>query len=286
VASTIQPLVEKNANVLEVHCEEAGSMHGDLTKVRQALFNLLSNACKFTDHGTIGIDVSRADGFVTFRVRDTGIGMTTEQRARIFEAFTQGDPSIAARYGGTGLGLTITARFCEMMGGTIDVDSVPGRGTTFAIRLPADARERAPDQAPTEPSQARPEGAPPASAVVLAIDDDPVARDLMQSFLGKEGYRVLAAAGGEEGLRLAREVKPDAILLDVMMPGLDGWSVLTALKSDTLLAKIPVILLTITDNKNMGYALGAAEYLTKPIERERLLATLRKFTRPAPVLGS
>jgi signal transduction histidine kinase/ActR/RegA family two-component response regulator len=283
--STITPLVEKNGNVLEVRCESAGSMHADLTKVRQALFNLLSNACKFTQHGTIGLEVRREGTMVSFRVSDTGIGMTPEQCARVFEAFTQADPSIAAKYGGTGLGLTITSKFCEMMGGSLAVESEAGRGTTFTIRLPADVRDRPPDEPPAAAAAPAPAStASSAATTVLAVDDDPVVLDLVKGFLGKEGFRVLVAAGGEEGLRVARASRPDAIMLDVIMPGLDGWSVLTSLKNDPDLSSIPVILLTITDNKNMGYALGASEYLTKPIEKDRLLAILRKYRKvPARV---
>jgi signal transduction histidine kinase/ActR/RegA family two-component response regulator len=287
VATTIQPLVERNANTLSIRCEpDVGSMRADLTKVRQALFNLLSNACKFTTGGTIDLGVGReADGWLAFVVRDSGIGMTPEQCARVFESFTQADPSIAAKYGGTGLGLTITSKFCEMMGGSISVHSEAGKGTAFTIRLPAEVQDRRADAAAAAAATSQPaaplDHATPAPMTALVIDDDPVVRDLMQSFLGKEGYRVLAAANGEEGLRLARELHPSAITLDVIMPGLDGWSVLSQLKSDPELAETPVILLTITDNKNMGYALGASDYLTKPIERDRLLATLKKHRKLA-----
>ena len=270
----------------------SGSMHADLTKVRQALFNLLSNASKFTTgrHDRLEVGAGRPATGSTFRVRDTGIGMTPEQCARLFESFTQADASIAAKYGGTGLGLTITRKFCEMMGGTISRRersragarrSRSGCPPRCADRR-ADSRRRPPRQ-PAAPRRRPPRPSAPMTALV--IDDDPVVRDLMQSFLGKEGYRVLAAANGEEGLRLARELRPDAITLDVMMPGLDGWSVLTALKADPDLADTPVILLTITDNKSMGYALGASEYLTKPIERDRLLAMLEKYRKLAPALN-
>jgi len=122
------------------------------------------------------------------------------------------------------------------------------------------------------------------TGTVLVIDDEASVRDLMQRFLAKEGFRVVLAAAGDEGLRLARELRPDAITLDVMMPGMDGWAVLTALKADPQLAEIPVVMLTIVDDKNLGYALGAAEYLTKPIERERLVAVLNQYRRDRPVL--
>jgi len=292
VATTIQPLVEKNSNHLEVHCEAGlGTMRADLTKVRQLLFNLLSNSSKFTTAGHIVLDATHkeAPGWVIFRVRDSGIGMTQEQLAKVFDSFTQADASIAARYGGTGLGLTITRKFCEMMGGSITVESEPSSGTTFTIRLPAEVADSKIDSVAAAdalgPSRAASASPRPSQMTALVIDDDPVVLDLMQNFLGREGYRVVSASNGEEGLRLARAIRPNVITLDVIMPGLDGWSVLTAMKSDPNLAATPVILLTITDNKSMGFALGAAECLTKPIERDRLLAMLEKHVRLAPALN-
>jgi GAF domain-containing protein/CheY-like chemotaxis protein/anti-sigma regulatory factor (Ser/Thr protein kinase) len=285
IAAVIQPLAAKNANRLEVLCPETtGAMRADLTKVRQALFNLLSNACKFTDHGTVTLAVRRevhADQeWLRFSVTDTGIGMTSEQLERLFEAFSQADAATTRKYGGTGLGLALSRRLCRMMGGDVTVESESGRGSTFTIRLPAVVAEATEQTSTTAPL----EHAEPGVGTVLVIDDEAAIRDLMQRFLAKEGFRVVAAAGGEEGLRLARELRPEAITLDVMMPGMDGWAVLSALKADSALADIPVIMLTIVDDKNLGYALGAADYLTKPIERDRLLAVLRAHRRDHPVL--
>jgi signal transduction histidine kinase/CheY-like chemotaxis protein len=280
VETTIQPLGEKNANTLMVHRpNNLGAMRADLTKVRQNLFNLLSNACKFTQRGTISLEVSResVDGldWVTFRVSDTGIGMTPEQMVKLFQPFTQADVSTARQYGGTGLGLAITKHFCQMMGGDIAVESVLGKGSTFTLKLPAQVRHgKAPPAVSMEPiSEALPAGA----RTVLVIDDDPAVRELLQRFLSQGGARVVGAAGGEEGLRLAKELRPTAITLDVMMPGMDGWAVLMALKADADLADIPVIMLTIVDDKNLGYALRASNYLTKPVDRDRLVAILRKY---------
>jgi hypothetical protein len=211
--------------------------------------------------------------------------MTPEQLARLFEVFTQADAATTRRFGGTGLGLALSRRLCRMMGGDVTVDSESGRGSTFTIRLPAMVRDvpaEAAAAAPVAPAEAEP--AAPGMGTVLVIDDEPAVRDLMQRFLSREGFRVVTAAGGEEGLRLARELRPDAITLDVMMPGLDGWAVLTALKADPSVADIPVIMLTIVDDKNLGYALGASDYLTKPIERERLVTVLAKHRRDRPVL--
>jgi GAF domain-containing protein/CheY-like chemotaxis protein len=287
IAAVIQPLAAKNANRLELRGpDEAGTMRADQTKVRQALFNLLSNACKFTDRGTVSLVVSRetVEGreMVVFRVSDTGIGMTSEQLGRLFEAFSQADAATTRRYGGTGLGLALSRRLCRMMGGDVSVESESRRGSTFTIRLPAVVAEVAepPRAAATGPAPLDSPGVP----TVLVIDDEAAVRDLMQRFLTREGFRVVTAAAGEEGLRRARELRPDAITLDVMMPGMDGWAVLSALKADVAVADIPVIMLTIVDDKNLGYALGAADYLTKPIDRERLVTVLEKHRRDLPVL--
>ena len=290
VVSTIRPLVEKNANTLQVHCAaDLGTMHADLTKVRQSLFNLLSNACKFTENGTITLEASReligGVDWIKFSVSDTGIGMAPDQMEKLFQPFVQGDASTSRKFGGTGLGMTITHRFCQMMGGEISAVSEPGSGTTFTIRLPARVKVQPPAAAPlSEPPEPMvSEGL----STVLVIEDDPATRDLLKRFLSKDGFRVKTVSEGEEGLRLARELQPDVITLDVMMSGLDGWAVLTELKADPALADIPVVMLTFVDNKNLGYALGASDYLTKPIQRERLLAVLEKYRRhpqPGPVL--
>ena len=290
VASTLRPLVDKNANTLQVHlAPDLGAMQADLTKVRQSLFNLLSNASKFTEKGTITLDaeaISKDEArWIAFKVADTGIGMTPEQIDKLFQPFVQADASTSRKYGGTGLGMTITQLFIKMMGGEMNVASEPGAGTTFTVLLPTEVKAPPPAEVP-QPETAEPIFLP-GTNTVLVIEDDPGARDLLTRFLTKEGYRVETASGGEAGLRLAREVHPDIITLDVMMPDMDGWAVLSALKADPELADIPVVMLTIVDNKNLGYALGAADYLTKPIQRDRLMAILEKYcppSQPATVL--
>jgi CheY-like chemotaxis protein len=311
VASTVQPLVEKNENRLEVRCPDTtGAMHTDLTKLRQSLFNLLSNAAKFTKQGKIILEGWRetvgSDDWVTFRVMDSGIGMTREQIDRLFQPFTQADASTTRQYGGTGLGLTITRRFCQMMGGDVTVESRPGSGSTFTIHVPADVKpleERKRESGgevgaagttldTSADEIADPLGAPHSASTsalgvgapepgsrgtVLVIDDDPDARELIRRLLTREGYRVETASDGDDGLRLAKELKPSAITLDVLMPTMDGWAVLTALKSDPALAGIPVVMVTITSDRTLAYALGATDFLPKPIERERLRAVLRRL---------
>ena len=289
VTAILQPLVAKNSNVLQVKQRpNLGTMRADLTKVRQAIFNVLSNASKFTDHGTITLNVERESragvDWLTFAVSDTGIGMTPKQLGNLFQAFAQAEVSTARRYGGTGLGLAISRRFCQMMGGEIFAQSQIGVGSTFTIHLPAEVVVE--DSLPAEPpapapiAGSQPE-APPGTSSVLVIDDDLSVHELVSRVLTKEGFRVLTAASGEEGLRLAREARPDAITLDVLMPSVDGWAVLAALKADPELAEIPVVMLTIVDDKNVGYALGAADYLTKPIDYDRLLTALGKYCRKA-----
>jgi CheY-like chemotaxis protein/anti-sigma regulatory factor (Ser/Thr protein kinase) len=257
-------------------------MYSDLTRIRQILFNLLSNACKFTKSGTVELIVTSEAGvdgdFMKFQVKDSGIGMTPGQIGRVFEAFAQADSSTTRKYGGTGLGLAITKKFCEMMDGTIELESELGKGTTFTVRVP----KRAGKGAEAVPAAVSPSSAAsPQKSIgrVLVIDDDPVIQDLMRSFLTREGYTVTVAESGPAGLLRAREIRPDVITLDIAMPGMDGWSVLSQLKNDPLLCETPVVILTMADNKSLGYALGATEYLMKPIDRERLAAVLRKYSR-------
>jgi signal transduction histidine kinase/DNA-binding response OmpR family regulator/ligand-binding sensor domain-containing protein/protocatechuate 3,4-dioxygenase beta subunit len=297
VAATILPLVQKNGNRLDVDCpSDLGTMHADVTKVRQTLFNLLSNASKFTERGVISLSVKREDmkretgeidlrnGHIsrfTFHVSDTGIGMTADQLDKLFHAFTQADTSTSRKYGGTGLGLVISRKFCQMMGGDITVQSQPGKGSTFTVVLPQEAQDLSSQTKFLTKSEAVKPGSAskpdPRLPTVLVIDDDPSARDLMQRSLAKDGFRVEVASDGQGGLALARELKPAVITLDVMMPHMDGWSVLNALKADATTANIPVIMLTMVDEKQMGFALGAVDYFTKPIDFQRLHHVLEKY---------
>lgn len=295
--ATARPLVEKNGNTLEVYCpDNLDTMHADMTKVRQVLLNLLSNAAKFTQNGRIVIGVERIKNeqlkmknqeessqilisnseFLSFRVADTGIGMTQEQLERVFQPFTQADASTTREYGGTGLGLAISQRFCQMMGGSIEVSSTLGAGTTFTVLLPKAIQQ------PEIPNKVHDSTSPPdapAVGTVLVVDDDPISRDLIQRTLSRQGLHVEVAGSGDQALRLAKQLRPDAITLDVIMPGMDGWAVLSALKADPELAEIPVILLSFVGNKSLGFALGASDYLTKPVDGKRLAALLNKYRR-------
>jgi PAS domain S-box-containing protein len=283
VAATVTALARKTGNILVVNCaDEVGTMHSDLTKVRQTLFNLLSNACKFTRNGTITLsarrDANEAVEWIEFQVRDTGIGMTPDQQAKVFEAFTQADDSTTRTYGGTGLGLAITKSFCRLMGGDVTLTSETGKGSTFTVRLPAvtraatDTAVAAAAKRSEGPQVTEPEHAP----IVLVVDDDPNARELLRRHLQRGGYAVRMAANGEEAVQLARTLQPDVVTLDVLMPQMDGWAVLSAMKEDAVLAEIPVIMVTIVDNQSIGFSLGAADYLIKPIDRDRLVRAVEK----------
>jgi PAS domain S-box-containing protein len=286
VTATIQPLIDRKGNHLELEMPETlPQMYADLTKVRQSLFNLLSNASKFTENGVVRMEVesktSEGKDWIEFRVTDTGIGMTPPQVSRLFEPFAQADRSTTRKFGGTGLGLAITRRFCRMMGGDVTVHSEPGKGSTFTISLPLVAQTGNPAGTEQETREVR-EIRGGSAGTVLVIDDDPSARDLMKRFLAREGFQPVAADSGAKGLQLARELHPSIITLDVMMPKMDGWAVLQELKTDPALCEIPVIMVTIVDDKNLGYTLGAAEYMTKPIDRERLSAIISRYRCPVP----
>jgi signal transduction histidine kinase/DNA-binding response OmpR family regulator len=286
VAATVQPLVAKNGNTLIVECpEDIGVMKADVTKLRQTLFNLLSNASKFTEKGTVTLRIEPAlnsqPSTLNFSVTDTGIGMTPAQMGKLFQAFSQADASTTRKFGGTGLGLAISRKFCQLMGGDITVESKTGVGTTFTATLPREVTEAAPEEPAALPAEtpARGSAAPSDQVTILVIDDDANVRDLMLRTLGKDGFHVETASDGKRGVELAKQVRPAVITLDVMMPGMDGWAVLSALKADPDTADIPVIMVTIVDDKNMGFALGASDYLTKPIDWKRLGTALKKHRR-------
>ena len=291
IAGTAQPLMTKNNNHFRIERGDTlGNASQDVTKLRQSLLNLLSNAAKFTHEGTVTLQAGRqtqGDGDVlTFAVSDTGIGIAADKLDHVFDEFSQADNSTTRDYGGTGLGLTITRRFCQMLGGDLSVTSKPGAGSTFTIRLPATLPGAKVPQATTPQSttggvHASDEVHPAKHGnTVLVIDDDPEACEIIRRFLEKDGFEVVTALSGAEGLRLAHVLQPVAITLDVMMPDMDGWSVLRALQVDPVLHTIPVVMLTMVDDKTRGYSLGATDYLTKPVDRARLHNTLARFHTP------
>ena len=292
VVDTAMPLVRKNDNRLQVNCAaEIEEIQTDPTKLRQVLFNLLSNAAKFTQDGEISLHCSREpadDGeLAVFRVRDTGIGMSPEEQEHVFEMFTQADMKTNIKYGGTGLGLAISQRLCRLLGGEIRVRSEVGKGTEMIVLLPVMGSDPRPpvvesEEVLTTPGLSDEEAPADSAGLILVIDDGAESRRLLRLHLEKSGWRVATAGSGNEGLRLARQLKPMAITLDVMMPGLDGWAVLEVLKADPELSGIPVVMCTIVDDKKRGYALGANDYLVKPIDRSRLLTILTRYCLNPP----
>ncbi|WP_437807734.1 hybrid sensor histidine kinase/response regulator [Sorangium sp. So ce1078] len=288
VTSTVRPLVAQHRNTLSIHRPDGAiTLHADPRRTRQILYNLLSNAAKFTADGAVRVRVSVERGpgrpALHLQIEDEGIGMTEEQLKRLFQPFVQADSSTSRRYGGTGLGLMITKRLVELMGGAIDVTSEPGKGSTFSVRLPLAA---APDEPVARSGAADGHGRAGAEAwapgqgdvqrLVLVVDDDATVRDLLKRHIEALGHHVALAPGGKEGLRLAGTLFPDVITLDLLMPEMDGWRVLSALKSTPALASIPVIVVSIVEERGIGYSLGAADYITKPVEREALERALAR----------
>ncbi len=269
VKGTVGGLVARKDNRFVIDLGRGlGTMRTDVVKLRQCLFNLISNAAKFTEAGHITLGVRRSGDALEFSVADTGIGMTQEQLGRLFERFAQADETTTRKFGGTGLGLALTRAFARLLGGDVSVESTPGAGTTFTLRLPA--------AIPSADVEAEPETevAPPTSGAdrqtVLVIDDDPAQRELMSRFLERQGFSVRTAADGATGLALAHEIRPRAITLDVMMPQMDGWSVLGALKADADVAAIPVVMISFVNDAGLEAALGAADHVDKPVAWDRL----------------
>ncbi|MGG5818968.1 response regulator [Falsiroseomonas sp. HW251] len=282
VAQTVEALAERRRNRLVVECaEDLGGGHSDIVKIRQCLFNLLGNAAKFTEDGTITLTAARHDDMITFAVHDTGIGMTPEQLDRLFQRFSQADASTTRRFGGTGLGLAITKAFATMLGGTIEVTSEAGKGSCFTLRIPVDIRaaRAEPDEPAVRLGEAVAAEQDGSAGLVLVVDDDAATRDLVSRFLRREGFAVRCAQDGAEGLAMARALKPVVILLDVMMPRMDGWAVLAALKADPELAEVPVVMVTVVQERGLAFSLGAEDYLNKPVRWDRLKRVLDRFRR-------
>jgi signal transduction histidine kinase/CheY-like chemotaxis protein len=250
--------------------EDVGIVWVDELKLRQVLLNLLTNAVKFTpDGGSVVIAARRAGDEVEVSVTDSGIGIAETERERIFEAFQRGGRTARTGAEGTGLGLTLTRRILELHGGRIWMTSEPGHGSRFAFAIPigGDARRRAADDA----------GQPATSGTVVVIEDDRRSADLLTLHLEGAGYAVAVAGDGVEGLELVRRADPVAVVLDVRLPRLDGWDVLARLKADPATASVPVVIVSMIDERGRGFALGAAEYLVKPVDRERFLSALERY---------
>jgi PAS domain S-box-containing protein len=285
VGETVSPLVGENDNeLIEDYDDQIGTIIGDRTKLKQVLLNLASNASKFTEEGTITLHAEPSvlddRDAVRIDVRDSGMGIPQDEIEELFEPFTQADDSTTRKQGGTGLGLTICKRFIEMMDGTIDVESELGEGSTFTVVVPTtrEGLDEASSSVDTDlDEESFDEMSDAEGTKVLVIDDDSDVHELMRRFLMPHGFQVVSAFSGNAGVQYAQKLEPDIIALDVMMPGRDGWSVLTELKQNDDTADIPVVMVSMVDDRSIGYALGASEYLVKPINRERLVNTLSRF---------
>jgi len=282
---TVRPMAEQNGNVIcVVGAPSAGKAQTDALKIRQCVLNLLSNACKFTRNGDVEVALDRKpyNGveqlFIT--VRDTGIGMSNDHLSRLFQPFVQADPSITQQYGGTGLGLTITRRLAQLLGGDVMVRSKLGEGSSFTLHIPvnfADAASALGAAVAVDAVQGS-EGAP----LVIVIEDEPDARELAARALTRAGFAVQGVGGGEAGLALARTKAPALVLLDIFLPDRSGWRVLQSLKHDPKTQDIPVVVLSVNEDRAHAMALGAAEHMVKPADRDVLAATVMRYARKRP----
>jgi signal transduction histidine kinase/CheY-like chemotaxis protein len=272
---------EKNNTIMVECAADLGWMDGDLVKVRQVLSHILHYSCKSTEKGNIWIEASRHKSVsgdeIVFWIRDTGIGMTPDQLSNVFQPFYQADSLPNRKNGGTGMGLAISQRFCRLMGGDISVESRLGEGSAFTCRLPATRETSLEEEAMPDIDTVVATLGNNDQNTVLVIDDDPLARDLMSRLLTREGFRIVASGRVREVLALAKQHRPIAITLDVLMDETSGWDVLSELKADPEVADIPVIMVSIIEDRKRGFALGAKDYLTKPVHPERLAAILSKF---------
>jgi len=285
IKTLIQPLIEKKSNTFLLQgSEEVGAlvMHTDITRLRQCLINLIGNAAKFTENGTItlGVTTSERDGkqWIHFKVSDTGIGMTEEQLGKLFQAFSQADASTTRKFGGTGLGLYISKFFATLLGGDIKVESTLNVGSAFTMSIPLRSAEPSKKAEEAKRTSSEVSAAMPK---LLVIDDDDKYHELVERTF-KDKFQLYHAKDGKQGLALAKQHLPDIISLDIIMPGMDGWSVLASLRDEPELMGIPVIMVSFTDNKKLGYALGVSDFLTKPVDTKILMQTVSKHVGTGP----
>jgi len=290
ISQQVEPLLDANANSFSLELpKKLRSMTADREKVGQVLMNLLSNATKFTHKGSIVLRVDYEgkgkDKMISFAVKDTGIGLEPDKLDDLFAKFSQADNSRTRKYDGSGLGLTIAQSLCESMGGSIEATSVPGKGSCFTVKFPLVSRNE----------EKRPMGSATflqASRVVvddnlvLVLDDDPAVLDLMTRHLLREGFRVISTSNGEDAIRIAKQLQPAVMTLDVEMPGIDGWKVLHRIKSDEDASQIPVVMVTVSDDIQKSLELGAAAYLPKPIDRKELSTILKQYCSPRTYISA
>ena len=290
----VEPLIQsKRLSMTQDIQANLPALTTDIVKVRQILVNLLSNAGKFTEKGGIAISVKQKEnGLVAFVIKDTGIGIEQNNFEKVFEEFQQVDSSSTRKYKGTGLGLPIARKLARMLGGDLTVESELGRGSTFTLTVPAQLPQRLMEMQPQPVPIKRPEMPPlhPSAPVsmplpvvsgsqvqILSIDDDPDVIEILRKYLIPEGYSIVGALSGDEGLELAARMKPALITLDIMMPKKDGWQVLRELKQNAVTREIPVIIHSIVDNRPLALSLGAVDVMMKPTDPKRLLTLVKKY---------
>ncbi len=277
VRNIVEPLAAQKDIRLAADASGIGEIEADAGKFKQMLLNLVSNAIKFTPAGgSISISGHRLSDAVEVSVADTGIGIAQKDQARIFHEFQQVDSGVDRQQQGTGLGLTLTRRFARLHGGDVRVDSEPGKGSVFTIHMPLRASQQGQEVESLEVSDASANDHA-ASPLVLVVEDDPPASELLARQLERAGFRTAIVRNGTDAVSKARELKPAAITLDILLPGLDGWEVLTRLKRDETTSSIPVIVISVVDNPDLGIALGAVDYFVKPVPAKDLIARLRRF---------
>lgn len=293
IIKTVTPLAEKGNNKITVNiAENINSMFTDLTRMRQVFLNILSNACKFTRDGEIKLDIERkADDpdLIVFTIADNGVGLDADHINYIFDAFKQVDSSSTKEFGGTGLGLTISKRFCEMLGGSIHARSAIEKGAVFTVILPErSSHSTGKEEKPAEHlvsaedvrlTYSKKNERRSKVSKVLVIDDDVSVSDLVDRTLSTEGFEINVINNASEAVAEAKAWQPDVILLDVMMPGVDGWVVLKEIKEDSELATIPVIMMTVVDNYEIANSLGADGFVVKPINRRKLKRAITSCLR-------
>lgn len=303
VVATVEHLVSKNNNILVLNIEDKlGEMQSDMVKIRQTLINLIGNATKFTENGEITITTKRIKkeklGWIEINVDDTGIGMTSGHVKKLFKPFVQADSSTTRKYGGTGLGLYISKRYCEMLGGKLTVKSEAGKGSCFTIRLPMILESKRRDEMTTvelprnDPALAR-MGTPVEGherrdhlATLLVVDDDRFVHDLMMRHFEREGFRVECVSSGAEAIRMIEKSQPDIISLDIIMPKESGWMVLSRLKEDHELSNIPVVVVSSVGNEQIALAMGAQDYVQKPVDWKILVEMVKNLIRAQPTKQS
>jgi len=274
VNKTVEPLVAKKNITLLAKVDGAGEVLADGGKLKQMLLNLVSNAIKFTpEDGTVTIDAMRTKDTVEISVADTGIGIAEADLKQIFQEFHQVDPGPGRKHEGTGLGLALTKRFATLHGGDVRVTSRVDKGSVFTLVLPVHARV----QPPGEHARAGAVNGNGSGPLVLVVEDDPAAAELLTRQLTNAGYRTEVARSGNDALERARQLKPAAITLDIIMPELDGWEVITRLKSDEATSGIPIVVVSVVDNPELGMALGAIDYFVKPVNSSALVERLSHF---------